>query len=359
MRRIVLLFCMSLLGLSLFAQEGVNFENLTYAEALAKAKKENKLVFIDCYTSWCGPCKYMAKTVFTLEEAGDFFNPRFINLKMDMEKGEGAELAKEFDVRFYPTFLIIRPDGTWQHKVVGASDWKQFKAKIEKGLHEDTSLDGVQKRYASGKLDKKGKAFYYQLLVDANEDGAAAKVYEELMPQLSDKEKLTDDYWFLLENTIKYGSPDFSFVVENLDKLKRNVGTERVDAFLVKYYWVVISKFLYASGSKDTMELVQVKKEWETIDFAAKEEYMELCELALVLVRKDIPRYLALLEGSVDGTVEDAMRVLAAIRSLDNALSDADKKRVAMVVKRLEAKATTEDEKESLQSYLEKYLVKD
>ena len=359
MKKIVILFCLFMFCLSLHAQEGINFEELTYAEALAKAKKENKLVFVDCYTSWCGPCKHMAKTVFTLGEAGDFFNPRFINLKMDMEKSEGVELAKQFKVNFYPTFLLIRPNGTLQHKVVGAGDWESFKAKIEKGLHEDTSLDGLQRRYASGKLDKKEKAFYYQVLDEAGYDRQAEEIYKELMPQLSDEEKLSKDYWFLLENTVKYGSSSFPFIVENLDKLRKNVGEERVDAFLAKYYWPVIARNLYASGNKDTMELVQLKKEWEHFDFAVKERYLKQCELAFVLVRKDIPRYLDMLEDVAGGTVWDALGVLGVIHSFEEDFSDVDKSRVAKVLKQLEAKASTEDDKESLQPYIEKYLVKD
>ena len=116
----LLLFVMMFTGVVTNAQEGVKFEDLTFKEALAKAKAENKLVFMDCYTSWCGPCKKMLNTVFVQKEAGDFFNPRFVNIKYDMEKGEGIELAKQFNVKSFPTFFIIRPDGSIQHKVGGA-----------------------------------------------------------------------------------------------------------------------------------------------------------------------------------------------------------------------------------------------
>ena len=90
------------------AQEGVNFRDITFEEALKQAKSENKLVFMDCYTSWCGPCKNMADKVFPQKAAGDYFNPRFVCVKYDMEKGAGVELAKKFEVHAYPTFLMIR-----------------------------------------------------------------------------------------------------------------------------------------------------------------------------------------------------------------------------------------------------------
>ena len=59
----LLLFVMMFTGVVTNAQVGVKFEDLTFKEALAKAKAENKLVFMDCYTSWCGPCKKMLNTV--------------------------------------------------------------------------------------------------------------------------------------------------------------------------------------------------------------------------------------------------------------------------------------------------------
>jgi thiol:disulfide interchange protein len=59
-----------------FGQDvGIKFEShLSWNEILAKAKTENKYIFIDCYTTWCGPCKYMSKNIFTQKEVGDYFN---------------------------------------------------------------------------------------------------------------------------------------------------------------------------------------------------------------------------------------------------------------------------------------------
>ena len=77
-----------MLQMGAFAQ--TNFEELTLAKALEKAKAENKLVFVDCYTSWCGPCKYMLNNVFVLPEVGAFFNEHFVNVKYD----RGREIFK-------------------------------------------------------------------------------------------------------------------------------------------------------------------------------------------------------------------------------------------------------------------------
>lgn len=51
--------------------KGITFEQTKeWKKVLKKAKKEKKLIFIDCYTSWCGPCKMLSSQVFTREEWG-------------------------------------------------------------------------------------------------------------------------------------------------------------------------------------------------------------------------------------------------------------------------------------------------
>lgn len=92
-------------------EKGIQFEQATWNEVLALAKKENKLIFVDVYATWCAPCKAMKRKTFSDEKVGIFFNDKFINVAVDGEKPEGSELAKKFGVRAYPTVLIINSDG--------------------------------------------------------------------------------------------------------------------------------------------------------------------------------------------------------------------------------------------------------
>ena len=106
MKKLIPLMMCLVLSVMVFAQTGVDFRHLTFDEALAKAKAEKKLVFVDCYTTWCGPCKMMTTKIFPMKEAGEFFNPRFVCVKFDMEQGEGKELKNKLGVRAYPSFFI-------------------------------------------------------------------------------------------------------------------------------------------------------------------------------------------------------------------------------------------------------------
>lgn len=108
--------------ISVNAQQGdqIQFFEGTFEEALAEATKEKKLIFMDAYTTWCGPCKWMAKNTFTDAAVADFYNNNFINVKMDMERGEGPGLARKYGVMAYPTLLFINPEGEVAHKKMGA-----------------------------------------------------------------------------------------------------------------------------------------------------------------------------------------------------------------------------------------------
>lgn len=99
---------------------GIDFFHGTFAQAQAKAAKENKLIFIDAYTVWCGPCKWMAANTFTDPTVGEFFNKYFVNLKVDMERGEGRDLARRYRVMAYPTLLFVDSNGAVKHRAMGA-----------------------------------------------------------------------------------------------------------------------------------------------------------------------------------------------------------------------------------------------
>ena len=106
---------------SAIASEGINFQqDMSWAQIKAKAQKEKKMIFFDAYTTWCGPCKYLETSVYTDESVASYYNDNFINVKFDMEAGEGIKLAEEFGITAYPTLLFFTAEGKLIHKNVGA-----------------------------------------------------------------------------------------------------------------------------------------------------------------------------------------------------------------------------------------------
>ena len=134
MKKGIMILWACLFGLTAFSQ-GIEFQQTSYSELLKIAKKQKKMIFVDVYTSWCGPCKFMAKNIFTQEEAGTFYNANFLNLKVDAEKSEdGKMIAKQFEVTGFPTCLFIDGNGELVYRFMGGRAIKQFVEEGKKAL---------------------------------------------------------------------------------------------------------------------------------------------------------------------------------------------------------------------------------
>jgi thioredoxin 1 len=92
-------------------KDGIQFQKGSWAEALALAKKDNKLIFLDVYASWCGPCKRLKKRTFSNNKVGEYFNEHFVNVSLDGEVGEGAAVSSQYNVTSYPSLYLINGDG--------------------------------------------------------------------------------------------------------------------------------------------------------------------------------------------------------------------------------------------------------
>lgn len=282
------------------AQEGVNFREVGFEEALKLAEAENKLVFMDCYTSWCGPCKNMAEKVFPQKAAGDYFNPRFVCVKYDMEKGAGKELAEKYEVHAYPTFIILRPDGTVQHRLVGGDGLDAFIARVEQGMNEETSLLAMNRAYESGKMTSEELMAYQEALADAGEDAKAAQVYAELLGRLSDHEKTQKAYWGLYtDESCVIGSPMFDFLLSHLPAVRRNVGEETVDKYLYRHYAEILQDYIAGYAKKDAVPVEKLKEQIGGFQIKGQKNLETMLALAEPVSRKEIGKVAALVDSKI------------------------------------------------------------
>ncbi|WP_347217188.1 thioredoxin fold domain-containing protein [Chryseobacterium sp.] len=135
------------------AQETIQFQELPFKEIIAKAKKEKKLVFIDAYASWCGPCKMMEKNVFPQKSVREYFNTNFINARFDMEKGEGRDLASKFGVRSYPTYLFLNGEGELVSRNTGYMEEGMFVTMAQDINSQGNKKGSLKERFANGEKD--------------------------------------------------------------------------------------------------------------------------------------------------------------------------------------------------------------
>jgi thiol-disulfide isomerase/thioredoxin len=130
MKKLIFFICLFALP-SMVISQGINFFHGSFDEAISKAKAENKLLFLDCYTSWCGPCKMLQNNVFPQENIGAFYNQNFICYKVDCEKGEGPSICSRYSVNAYPTMHFI--DGNTGKSVYKTMGYQVAETLIEKG----------------------------------------------------------------------------------------------------------------------------------------------------------------------------------------------------------------------------------
>lgn len=216
---------------------GIKFEHSGWQNVLNKAKAEGKMVFIDCYTSWCGPCKMLAKDVFTQKKVGDFFNKGFVSLKLDMEKGEGKKLKSFLDVKAYPTLVFLDADKNIIHKVVGG-------VKAEKLIAEaQLALDGkgialYEKKYNEGERNPEFLIDYLSMLESAYQKDKIAGVVEVYFENINKKDLIEKKNWKLINKYIAdYNSREFKYLVTNQSEFAELHGQKAV-ANKIKSVWM-------------------------------------------------------------------------------------------------------------------------
>jgi thiol:disulfide interchange protein len=125
-----MLFTVAAKTKSSYSGKGVSFTQTSLTNAIQLAKAQNKLIFIEIYTTWCGPCIMLRFRTFSNKEAGQFFNENFINLSLDGEKGEGLKLFQAYRLTAVPTLIILDNDGT---PLLGTQGYMDAKTLIEFG----------------------------------------------------------------------------------------------------------------------------------------------------------------------------------------------------------------------------------
>lgn len=257
------------------AAQGMIFFEGSWSQVLEKARTENKNVFVDAYTDWCGPCKMMVKNVFPLPEVGTFYNKNYINYKLNMEKGEGTDFAKTFQVGVYPSYLFFNSDGRLLHRTVGYKQGPQFIADGAAALDTTRQLITNIMKYQTGNRDPK---VLYNLALGLAEAGAPDQNIEDayLQTQAGDKIFTQENYNFLTRSQSGYRGKSFRILMNHKEKYYALSGKETVNSYLSSTLFRTLQ---YASGNNMSMLADSVLQDIQSFSSPEREEYMAYAEV--------------------------------------------------------------------------------
>jgi thiol-disulfide isomerase/thioredoxin len=244
--KILLIFCVLFPSLSITAQNetandstGIKFLHIPLAKALETSLVLNKPIFIDCYTTWCGPCKYLSNTIFPDKKVGEFYNANFICLKFDMEKDEGLDIAKKYDIKSYPTLLFLDANGEIMHKEAGSRNASSFIELGQKALNPELNSASMEKKIKNGEITPE---IVQYILESKRIEGP--QVEELLDKYFSNKPETTwgeSSSWQILERYAPLKSRYGQYIINNSDALAKKYSTPSVDYCVSR----MVSDFYY------------------------------------------------------------------------------------------------------------------
>jgi len=228
--------------------QGIKFYEGNLESLKKEAAKQNKFIFVDCYTSWCGPCKWLAKNVFTNKQVGDFYNENFINYSLDMEKGEGKDFQKQYGISAYPTLLFIDSKGNVQHRYVGACDTATFIGVGKQALDTANNFGNLLRKYQNGNREPEFLAKYALV---------CASVYypynvEEYFKTQADSE-LFNEMNFKIMETYRPNvlSREFQFLMKNINTYINKYGFSKVFSLATS----TMSRTLYTMSNQNKFDV--------------------------------------------------------------------------------------------------------
>ncbi len=233
MRKLLLLFLTPVLSFS----QGISFQNNSFDELLEKAKQENKILFVDAYAQWCVPCINMSQNVFPETSVGEFYNANFINAKIDMEAGEGLNIAFDYDVAAYPSLLYIDKNGKLLHKAVGFQNPDELIEVGKLALNPETQLYTQMDRFIDGIIDPES---LYNLVVNlmANQD-EDANIYARAYYKTQENLLTPNTIGLMYETMDSPESFEFEFLLQNEKEAEKiyqeNSISDKLDKIVLMY----------------------------------------------------------------------------------------------------------------------------
>jgi thioredoxin-related protein len=273
MKKLKLLILLTMISGSIYAQ-GINFEqNLSWLQIKEKAKAENKFIFMDCNATWCGPCRFMADSVFTQKKVGDFMNDKFISVKIQLDTTknddeqtkrwykDAAEISKANKVTALPAYLFFTPYGKVVHKDIGAKGAKGFLAIAMAAMDPDKQYYMLLDRFNTGNLKPEEMPGLANVAKDFGDNQIALEIADKYRHDYLDK---LNDESFLIKPNLQFIN-DHSKMLSSTDRVFKlyEKYPERIDS-IMNYYGYSKLKIDYIITKEEVAPAINLAKQNKT-----------------------------------------------------------------------------------------------
>lgn len=272
MKRIVSLIL--LLPTFIYAQEGIKFEEgLTWKQVLQKAKKENKYIFVDCYATWCGPCKWMDRSIYPLADVGKYFNDKFIAIKVQLDTSKSDNdfiknwyadafmLRHQYKVHTFPSYLFFSPDGKIVHRETGAKSANYFITLGKEALDPNMQYYSLLEKYHRNVLDTAFMKYLARKAKDVEGEEQAGKIANAYINSLPVNELFTKDNIRLMVEFTR-STKDRGFIMFRDSAKRINETDERVKEDICKN---IVLNIIYKEEIKPYCFTKKGKPDWKRI----------------------------------------------------------------------------------------------
>ena len=291
LRTLILLLICS--GLTAYGQ--IDFQRASWEKIKAQAKAENKLIFVDVFTTWCGPCKMLDSQVFSDKETGQRMNAFFVNYKADAESG-GRAIASKYGVNAYPTGLFLDAEGNLLHKFIGFKPVPDFVAEANIALQatENGRIFTIYEN-AFQQGNRNADLVYAYLKFRRVYSLPTHELLEKTLKKMSD-DSLQLPSWqkIVLENTQWAEGKGFDWLLTQKDKANIKNKLEFIVSNTIHRAQEEKDKKLFKStlayvDAIETPETARELKTRYTMDFsAATKDYDELADAAEQYLEQEI-----------------------------------------------------------------------
>lgn len=235
-----------------------------------KAKEEGKYIFIDCYTTWCGPCKQMEQTTYNKKNVGDFMNRHFISIKMQMDTTknddpqvkiwykEAQDISKNYEVNEFPTYLFLGQNGQIVHKSFGYKDSADFIHLGNEALDSNLQYYTMYSKFQHDKLKESTQIKYLarkakELGYETEANTIANKYFEQFYINYDSVLTNKDDLLFITEFVTSSSGKAFNFLYTNAKSVNNALGfSEYVEDVITNIITREIVNPLLKDSKKET-----------------------------------------------------------------------------------------------------------